>query len=173
MNTFKLRPAVFEYLTQADIEIGVDALLEWPNKLPADLQESELTLYFEAWMGAHQVQAAYALDLADLWTQVWGNALRTKLLPPGAARRKLDGDLNPKSLWQSGDFVRINDADEYFWVTLNVQGASCGCSLNDEKYPEGLSLVDGYMNSAYVSVISGGEIDLGPLTEISRALSGR
>ena len=73
---FEVPATVREYLTNAAVRTGVDALLKVEiDMLPSDLLASELGDYYAARAAAELSRFDWALSLYELWKAVWTGAI--------------------------------------------------------------------------------------------------
>jgi hypothetical protein len=69
---FELPQSVFEYLTQPEIQAGVDPVLAFGiKKIPDGLDWHEVPQFYRATLAAQTVQVDWALAHEQLWRAIW------------------------------------------------------------------------------------------------------
>ena len=101
--------SIRSYLADPQVRAGVDALLLRSDKLPPDLEWSEMPAYYRALSAAQRVMADCAMTLDELWDTVWGPAI-----PPGWTPQRPDDQVaedgqaspHPKICWEDWTYFR-------------------------------------------------------------------
>lgn len=116
---------VLAYFTDPQVRAGVDAMMARPDKLPRDLQWSEMPAYFRALSAAQRVVVDHALLLQDAWQAAWEPLIPSSwtAIDPDDQVADWQCSPHPRSCWESGSFARCFNS--------GLRTIQVGISLNE------------------------------------------
>lgn len=117
--SFHLPPTVRDYLSDAAIRTGVDALLGVKDKsLPPSLLHEELADYYAARGAAELVRFDWATALLALWNATWGSVLEPAWKPAALETLVKEGfAVTPTACWDEDAICFYHEIGTHFLAT--------------------------------------------------------
>lgn len=118
-KSFFLPPTVRDYLNDAAIRTGVDALLGVKDKsLPPGLLHEELAGYYAARAAAELVRFDWASALLSLWNATWGSVLEPAWKPAPLDTLVKEGfAVTPAACWDEDAICLYHEIGAHFLAT--------------------------------------------------------
>lgn len=100
--------SVLAYFKDRQVRAGVNAMMTRADKLPADLQWSEMPGYYRALSATHRLVVDHVLLLQEVWQAVWEAAIPSdwEALDPDEQVADADQSPHPKVCWEEGAYYR-------------------------------------------------------------------
>lgn len=141
--SFELRESVFRYLTEPEVETGVDALTDQGlKKLPSSLDWGEIPKFYRALLAANQVKIEWAISHEELWRVIWSEPLTgwQSLSPDDQQDLDEEAAVTVENCWSESWFGRAfrkPKRAETLWASVSIQrqGLSVGLAIFRKSTP--------------------------------------